>query len=81
MECAVAVISVLPPAKRRQGRYLLTRLRKRLADLPVVIGAWNNSKDTLSFDQLGKTRATYVTESLSDALARICSLVNCGQAV
>jgi hypothetical protein len=60
-----------------QVRYLCKRLRKRFADLPIVIGYWGRPRD---FDgllvRLRSAGATYVTTSLLQAANRVRAMLS-----
>jgi predicted PurR-regulated permease PerM len=73
---ALVFIAVLPPGGLVQVRYLCKRLRRRFADLPVVIGHWGPRRnyDRLQV-RLRSAGATYVTTSLLQAGSRIRALV------
>lgn len=46
---ALVFIAVLPPGGLVQAAYLCKRLRKRFADLPIIVGYWGEARD---FDKL-----------------------------
>jgi predicted PurR-regulated permease PerM len=73
---AVVFIAVLPPGGLVQTRYLCKRLRKRFADVPVVIGYWGAERD---FDRLlvrlRSAGANYLTTSLLQSCSQILALV------
>lgn len=62
---ALVVISILPPGGLVQARYLCRRLRKRFAELPLVV---SYSSETRAFDRLlvrlREAGASYLTTSL-----------------
>jgi predicted PurR-regulated permease PerM len=65
---AALFFAVLPPGGLVQARYLCRRLRRRFADLPIVVGYWGKASN---FDRLlVKLRAagaTYVTTSMEQS--------------
>jgi predicted PurR-regulated permease PerM len=73
---AVVFIAVLPPGGLVQTRYLCKRLRKRFADVPVVIGCWGAER---GFDRLlvrlRSAGANYLTTSLLQSRSQILALV------
>jgi predicted PurR-regulated permease PerM len=73
---ALAFIAILPPGGLVQARYLCKRLRKRFADLPIVVGYWGESRN---FDRLLKrlraAGASYVATSLLQSRSQIGALV------
>ena len=73
---AVVFIAVLPPGGLVQARYLCKRLRKRFADVPLVIGYWGAERD---FDRLlvrlRSAGANYLTTSLLQSCSQIRALV------
>jgi predicted PurR-regulated permease PerM len=74
---AVVFIAVLPPGGLVQVYYLCKRLRKRFADLPLVVGYWKPHRD---FDRLlvrlRSAGATYVTTSLRQTCSRVRGLIS-----
>jgi predicted PurR-regulated permease PerM len=74
---AVVFIAVLPPGGLLQARYLCKRLRRRFADVPVVIGYWGAERD---FDRLlvrlRSAGANYLTTSLLQSCSQILALVH-----
>jgi predicted PurR-regulated permease PerM len=74
---AMVFIAVLPPGGLVQARYLCKRLRKRFADVPVVIGYWGAERD---FDRLlvrlRSAGANYLTTSLLQSCSQIRALVH-----
>jgi predicted PurR-regulated permease PerM len=73
---ALVFIAVLPPGGVIQARYLCKRLRKRFADLPLVVGYWGESSD---FDRLlvrfRSAGASYLTTSLLQSCSQIRSML------
>ena len=73
---ALAFIAVLPPGGLVQALYLCKRLRKRFAELPLVIGCWGAER---CFDRLlvrlRKGGASYLTTSLLQSRSQILALV------
>lgn len=67
----VVVISVLPPTRRRNGRYLARRLRAEAPHLPVVIGAWRWPESLHDFQQPSHDGSTYVVRTVAKASAQI----------
>ncbi|MHB8901068.1 MAG: AI-2E family transporter [Thermoguttaceae bacterium] len=67
----VVAISVLPPIQRRNGRYLVKRLRASHPELPIVIGIWGSPDIPGPFEQFSRERATYVVPSLSMAVSQV----------
>lgn len=73
---ALLLIVVIPPGGITQTRYLCRRLRRRFADLPIVVGYFGKVPD---FDRL-LTRlraagATYVTTSVTQTRSQLVSLL------
>jgi hypothetical protein len=74
---ALVFIAVLPPGGLVQVRYLCRRLRKRFADLPLLVGYWGRVRDFDGlFVSLRAAGATYVTTSLIQTRTRIRALLN-----
>lgn len=77
---ALLFIAVLPPGGLVQARYLCKRLRKRLSDLPLVVGYWGGERH---FDKilvtLRSAGASYVTTSLRQSRSQIIALVRADQ--
>jgi hypothetical protein len=73
---ALLVIAVLPPGGLVQASYLCKRLRKRFANLPIVVGYWGEVRD---FDRLlvrlRTAGASYLATSLLQSRSHIRSLV------
>jgi hypothetical protein len=69
---ALVFIAVLPPGGLVQAEYLCKRLRKRFADLPIVVGYWGEARD---FDgllvRLRSAGAGYLTTSLLQSRSQI----------
>jgi predicted PurR-regulated permease PerM len=74
---ALVFIAILPPGGLVQACYLCKRLRKRFADLPIVVGYWGDERH---FDKvLGRVRsagASYLTTSLLQSTSQIRALVS-----
>ena len=73
---ALLMIIVMPPGGITQTRYLCRRLRRKFADLPIVVGYFGKVRD---FDKL-LTRlraagATYVTTSVAQTQKQLISLL------
>lgn len=72
---ALVFVAILPPGGLVQARYLCKRLRKRFADLPIVVGFWGDERH---FDKvLVRVRsagASYLTTSLMQARSQIRAL-------
>jgi hypothetical protein len=77
----VVFVAVLPPGGIEQARYLCRRLRRRFADLPILVGYFGRSRD---FDRLlvrlRRSGASYVTTSLAQARTQIKALVGAPKA-
>jgi predicted PurR-regulated permease PerM len=73
---ALVFLAVLPPGGLVQARYLCKRLRKRFADLTIVVGYWGQTRN---FDKLlvslRLAGAAYVTTSLLQSRSQIQTLV------
>lgn len=72
----VVAISILPPLQRRNGRYLLKRLRANHPNLPIVIGLWQSADIPTSLRQFSNDRATYLVGKLSSAVPQIRTLLS-----
>jgi predicted PurR-regulated permease PerM len=72
---ALVFVAILPPGGRPQARYLCKRLRKRFADLPIVVGYWGDERryDRI-LARLRSAGATYVTTSLRQSRSQIRAL-------
>ncbi len=72
---ALVFIAILPPGGLVQARYLCKRLRKRFADLPIVVGYWGEERhyDRLLV-HLRSAGASYVTTSLLQSRSQIRAL-------
>lgn len=74
---ALLFVAIMPPGGLIQARYLCKRLRKRFADLPIVVGYWGAARD---FDRLlirlRSAGASYVTTSLLQSRSQIRALAN-----
>jgi predicted PurR-regulated permease PerM len=74
---ALVFVAVLPPGGLVQAHYLCKRLRKRFAELPLVVGYWGAARN---FDRLltrlRSAGASYVTTSLLQSRSQILALVN-----
>ena len=72
---ALVFIAVLPPGGVIQASYLCKRLRKRFAELPIVVGYWGEIRD---FDRLlvrlRSAGAGYLTTSLLQSRSQIRAL-------
>ena len=68
-------IAVLPPGGLVQAEYLCKRLRKRFAELPIVVGYWGEARD---FDKLlvrlRSAGASYLTTSLLQSWSQVRAL-------
>jgi predicted PurR-regulated permease PerM len=77
MTPALVFIAVLPPGGLVQARYLCKRLRKRFADLSIVVGYWGEAGD---FDKLVRqvrsAGGNYVATSLLQARSQIEALIH-----
>jgi hypothetical protein len=73
---ALVFIAVLPPGGLVQARYLCRRLRRRFADLKIVVGYWGRSRN---FDRLlvrlRAAGASYVTTSLEQSCTQVKALL------
>ena len=74
---ALVFVAVLPPGGLVQARYLCKRLRKRFADLPIVVGYWGEERhyDKLLV-RLRSAGASYVATSLLQSRSQIRALVS-----
>jgi predicted PurR-regulated permease PerM len=75
-ECpALVVIAILPPGGVVQARYLCKRLRKRFANLPLVVGYWGDERhyDSILM-RLQAAGASCVTTSLLQTRTQIRAL-------
>jgi hypothetical protein len=74
---ALVFIAVLPPGGFVQARYLCKRLRRRFADLSIVVGYWGEARD---FDkllrQVRSAGGNYVATSLLQARSQIGTLLH-----
>jgi predicted PurR-regulated permease PerM len=73
---AIVFIAILPPGGVSQARHLCRRLRKRFADLKIVVGYFGKVRD---YDQLLTTMraagASYVSTSVAQSRSQIESLL------
>ena len=73
---ALVFVAILPPGGLVQARYLCRRLRKRFAELPIIVGYWGDERH---YDQLlvrlRSAGASYVTTSLLQSRSQIQALV------
>jgi len=73
---ALVFIAILPPGGFLQARYLCKRLRKRFANLPIVVGYWGPVRH---YDKvlvrLRAAGASYVTTSLLQSRSQIRAIV------
>ena len=73
---ALLMIIVMPPGGITQTRYLCRRLRRKFADLPIVVGYFGKVRD---FDKLlirlRAAGATYVTTSVTQTQKQLISLL------
>jgi predicted PurR-regulated permease PerM/CheY-like chemotaxis protein len=69
---ALVFVAVLPPGGLVQARYLCKRLRKRFAELPIVVGFWGGDRH---YDEvlvrLRSAGANYVTTSLLQSRSQL----------
>jgi predicted PurR-regulated permease PerM len=74
---ALLFIAILPPGGFVQARYLCKRLRKRFAELPIVVGYWGDERhyDTI-LARLRAAGASYVATSLRQSRSQIKALVS-----
>ncbi len=72
----VVAISLLPPIQRRNGRYLLKRLRANHPNLPIVIGLWQSGEIPTPLKQFSNDPATYLVGKLSSAVPQIRTLLS-----
>jgi hypothetical protein len=74
---ALVFIAILPPGGFPQARYLCKRLRKRFANLPIVVGYWGPVRH---YDKvlvrLRAAGASYVTTSLLQSRSQIRAIVD-----
>lgn len=76
-EPSLVVLSHLPPGGFTAARYLVRRLRARLAALPIVVGRWGESGNPEgASERLAEMGASSVVSRLSDARDRILELVD-----
>ncbi len=74
---ALVVIAVLPPGGLAQARYLCKRIRRRFADLSIVVGHWGEVSDfDRLFRQVRSAGGNYVATSLLQARSQIVALVH-----
>jgi predicted PurR-regulated permease PerM len=74
---ALVFIAILPPGGIVQARYLCRRIRKRFADLPIVVGYWGDERHyDKVLARLGSAGASYVTTSLVQTRSQIRELVS-----
>ena len=71
-EPALVFIGVLPPGGLVQARYLCKRLRRRFADLPIIIGYWGDVPD---FDKLYRQVRSAGGSSLATSLLQARSQI------
>ena len=74
---AALFVAIVPPGGMAQARYLCRRLRRRFAELPIVVGYFGPYRD---FDRL-LTRlraagASYVTTSVAQTRSQLLTLLN-----
>ena len=68
----LAFLSYLEPGGFTNARYLVRRLRRRLADAPILVGFWTlSAEDANERDALHETGADLVATSLRQAVEQI----------
>lgn len=71
----VIFISAMPPAALAHARYLCKKLRRRFADVPIVVGLWNAQGDLQkATDRLLEVGAGKVVSSAAGALEELSRL-------
>jgi hypothetical protein len=74
---ALVFIAVLPPGGLVQARYLCKRLRRRFADLSIVVGYWGEVRDfDKLFRQVRSAGGHYLATSLLQARSQINTLIH-----
>ena len=74
----VVCLSALRPFQVMQARYLAKRLRSRFPDLKIVIGLWDSQRPAVGARRnLESVNADWVVDTLEEAIARICPVVQC----
>ncbi len=70
------ILSHLPPEGLTPARYLVRRLRARLANLPILVGRWGETLDTeTSAKKLTEAGATSVSLKVADVRDRLLTLL------
>ena len=68
----LAVVSYLPPGGLTPARYLVRRLRARFADLPILVGRWNEQECQAAADDplksVGASRLVFRLEEARDTI-------------
>jgi len=80
----VVIISVLPPIRPSESRLLWRRLRQRYPDLPIIVGYWTGTSQSMSLAQPEQDDASKVVSTLAEALAQIrttCAQLQLAKAV
>src|SRR5947207_14629242 len=68
----LVVVSYLPPGGFTPARYLVRRLRARLAELPILVGSWGETgASSKAEEQLKGVGASGVVFRLADAREQI----------
>jgi hypothetical protein len=71
-EADLAVVSYLPPGGLTPARYLVRRLRARFANLPIVVGRWNEQETQAAADDplmsVGASRVVFRLEEARDTI-------------
>jgi predicted PurR-regulated permease PerM len=72
---ALVFIAIIPPGGLVQARYICRQLRKRFAELPIVVGYWGNERHfDRVLERLRSAGASYVTTSLHQSRNQILAL-------
>ncbi len=72
----LVVVSHLPPEGLTRARYLVSRLRARFAELPIVVGRWGETGGGAAVaERLTGVGATHVHFTLADSRDRILKAV------
>lgn len=73
---ALVFIAIVPPGGLVQARFLCKRLRRRFADLSIVVGHWGDVADfDRLFRQIRSSGGNYVATTLLQARAQIEALI------
>lgn len=73
---ALVVVSHLPPEGSTLARYLVRRLRAHFADLPILVGRWEETEGpATAVERLVVVGASHVVSTLADARTHVLSMV------